>query len=432
MAVPWAWAFDTPFKWTKQVASHFGGTRQGLAISWPGHIKEPGAIRTQFHHVIDIVPTILVAAGIQTPDEVNGIKQKPIEGVSMLYTLDSANANAPSKRDTQYFEMVGNRAIYHDGSIASTTPPSPPWELGTGAMPPLDQYKWELYNITEDYSQYNDLAASNPEKMRGAAGAIPPRRGGEVPVLPLDNPASWALAYAASECGSPGEPFSPAQVTIPTFPSETLPAFWTRTTPSPRRSRSPTAARGEFSRPWAAASVVSCGLYLSRSFNWWFHERFFRRVGLGVFVLGLLLIWLGQYRRWSSGKMRIGYGFLRSSACLAYLSCLLPESRESVEGTPCSFTTCWIWSVSNGRVVRSARAEQDVVFEFKYDGPGPGKGGTGVLSVNGKEVDRKTIEHTIPLLMSIDETFDVGVDTRTPVDDFEYQVPFRFSGRSTS
>jgi arylsulfatase A-like enzyme len=108
MSVAWSWAFDTPFKWTKQVASHFGGTRQGLAISWPGHIKDPGGIRTQFHHVIDVVPTILEAAGIQAPDMVNGIKQKPIEGVSMTYTFDSANANAPSKRDTQYFEMVGN------------------------------------------------------------------------------------------------------------------------------------------------------------------------------------------------------------------------------------------------------------------------------------------------------------------------------------
>ena len=126
MAVPWAWAFDTPFKWTKQVASHFGGTRQGLAISWPGHIKDVGGIRTQFHHVIDIVPTILEAAGVQAPDIVNGIRQKPIEGVSMAYTFDQANANAPSKRDTQYFEMVGNRAIYHDGWIAATTPPSPP------------------------------------------------------------------------------------------------------------------------------------------------------------------------------------------------------------------------------------------------------------------------------------------------------------------
>ena len=115
MSVAWSWAFDTPFKWTKQVASHFGGTRQGMAISWPGHIKDVGGIRTQFHHMIDIVPTILEAAGIPAPDMVNGIKQKPIEGVSMAYTFDKANANAPSKRDTQYFEMFANRGIYHDG-----------------------------------------------------------------------------------------------------------------------------------------------------------------------------------------------------------------------------------------------------------------------------------------------------------------------------
>ncbi len=132
MSVAWSWAFDTPFKWTKQVASHFGGTRQGLAISWPGHIRDVGGVRTQFHHVIDIVPTILEAAGVQAPATVNGIAQKPIEGVSMTYTFDSANANAPSKRDTQYFEMFGNRAIYHDGWIATTTPPAPPWLLGTG------------------------------------------------------------------------------------------------------------------------------------------------------------------------------------------------------------------------------------------------------------------------------------------------------------
>src|SRR5271167_4495452 len=143
MSVAWSWAFDTPFKWTKQVASHFGGTRQGVAISWPGHIKDVGGIRSQFHHIIDIVPTILEATGVQAPNEVNGIKQKPIEGVSMLYTFDSANASAPSKRDTQYFEMVGNRAIYHDGWVAATTPPAPVWELGSGTLPALNQYKWE-------------------------------------------------------------------------------------------------------------------------------------------------------------------------------------------------------------------------------------------------------------------------------------------------
>ena len=110
MSVAWAWAFDTPFKWTKEVASFFGGTRQGMCISWPGHIKDAGGIRSQFHHVIDIVPTILEVAGIQAPETVDGIAQKPIEGVSMAYTFDSANANAPSKRETQYFEMFGNRA----------------------------------------------------------------------------------------------------------------------------------------------------------------------------------------------------------------------------------------------------------------------------------------------------------------------------------
>ena len=129
MAVAWSWAFDTPFKWTKQIASHFGGTRQGLAISWPDRIKDAGGIRTQFHHIIDIVPTILEATGIKAPQIVDGIKQKPIEGVSMAYTFDKANANAPSTRKTQYFEMIANRGIYHDGWYAYTTPPHGPWIL---------------------------------------------------------------------------------------------------------------------------------------------------------------------------------------------------------------------------------------------------------------------------------------------------------------
>src|SRR5262249_20320470 len=167
MAVPWAWAFDTPFKWTKQVASHFGGTRQGMAISWPGHINDLGGIRTQFHHMIDIVPTIVEATGIQAPVMVDGVAQKPIEGVSMAYTFDKANANAPSTRSTQYFEMVGNRAIYHDGWLAATTPPEPPWDLGFGKYPDVvNGYTWELYNIAEDYSENNDLAAKMPDRLR--------------------------------------------------------------------------------------------------------------------------------------------------------------------------------------------------------------------------------------------------------------------------
>ena len=133
MAVGWTWAFDTPFKWTKQIASHFGGTRQGMCVAWPGHIKDAGGIRNQFHHVIDIVPTILEATGIPAPVMVDGIAQKPIEGVSMAYTFDKANANAPSTHKTQYFEMIGDRGIYHDGWIASTQ--ADPRRRGSSAGP---------------------------------------------------------------------------------------------------------------------------------------------------------------------------------------------------------------------------------------------------------------------------------------------------------
>jgi arylsulfatase len=128
-------------------------------ISWPGHIKDPGGIRSSFT-IIDIAPTILEAAGIRTGDR-QWHCQKPIEGVSMAYTF--ANATAPSKRETQYFEMFGNRAVYHDGWIAATVPPQPPWLMGTAKMPDLmTGYKWELYNIAEDFSENNDLAAQNP------------------------------------------------------------------------------------------------------------------------------------------------------------------------------------------------------------------------------------------------------------------------------
>ena len=186
MSVAWSWAFDTPFKWTKMVASHFGGTRQGLAISWPGHITDVGGIRSQFHHVIDVVPTILEAAGIKAPHEVDGIKQRPIEGVSMIYTFDKANAGAPSKHDTQYFEMMGNRAIYHDGWIAATTPPTAPWLLATGNVPDVNKYNWELYHIADDYSEYSDLAAKMPDKVKEMQ-ALFLTEAKKYQVLPLNN-----------------------------------------------------------------------------------------------------------------------------------------------------------------------------------------------------------------------------------------------------
>ena len=178
---------DTPFKWTKQVASHFGGTAQGVAISWPGHIKDVGGIRRQFHHVIDIVPTLLEITGISRPDTINGIKQRAMDGVSMVYTWDKANANAPTRHNTQYFEMLGNRAIYHDGWVACTTPANLPWAPGTAPPPDvITGYKWELYNVTEDPTQSNDLAAKMPEKLKQLQ-AIFYLEAKKHDVLPLDN-----------------------------------------------------------------------------------------------------------------------------------------------------------------------------------------------------------------------------------------------------
>lgn len=162
--IGWAHAMCTPFQWTKQIASHYGGTRNGLVISWPKEIADQGALRTQWHHVIDIVPTIYEACGVTPPEVVNGIGQKAIDGVSMAYSF--ADAAAPSRRTTQYFEMIGNRAIYHDGWVACTTPPVPPWDPGAADVDAIDGYQWELYHTDADFSQAENLAASHPEKLR--------------------------------------------------------------------------------------------------------------------------------------------------------------------------------------------------------------------------------------------------------------------------
>ena len=147
--IGWAHAMDTPFQWTKQIASHFGGTRNGLAISWPKRIKARGEVRPQFSHVIDIMPTVLEAVGLPAPFSVYGIQQDPVEGSSMVYAFD--DAKAPSQHTTQYFEMFANRAIYNNGWVAATTPIAPPWAAVVKPVDPIDGYKWELYNVAEDF-----------------------------------------------------------------------------------------------------------------------------------------------------------------------------------------------------------------------------------------------------------------------------------------
>ena len=159
----WAWALDSPFQWMKQVASHFGGTRNAMAVQWPARIAEPGGLRTQFHHVVDVMPTLLAAAGVQIPTSVNGLQQLPVDGVSMLYAMEGADG--ASTRTTQYFEMFGNRAIYHDGWMASCFHGRVPWNR-FGMVPFFgEQEKWELYNIAEDFSQGVNLAETHPEKL---------------------------------------------------------------------------------------------------------------------------------------------------------------------------------------------------------------------------------------------------------------------------
>ena len=362
MSVAWAWAFDTPFKWTKQIASFFGGTRQGLVMSWPGHVQDPGGIRTQFHHVIDIVPTILEAAGIKAPDEVNGIKQRPIEGVSMVYTWDKGAANAPSKRDTQYFEMLGNRAIYHDGWVAATVPPVTPWAKGLPIMPNvLTAYKWELYNIADDYSENNDLAAKNPDKLKELQQLFV-TEAGKYNVFPLDN--SFLVRILAPR------PNLTVGRNIFTYSGESS-GLWIDGAPNVLNKSYTITAEIEVPQGGGDGMIVTLG------------GRF---GGYGLYLL--------------KGKPVFTYN-------------LLDLERFRWEG-PQALTT----------------GKHTVVYDFKRDeGRGFGKGGTGVLSVDGKEVASKAVPHTIPLSATADETFDVGVDTRTSVDDRDYQPPFRFNGK---
>ena len=187
-AAEWAWAMDTPFKWVKQVPSHFGGTAQGMAMSWPGHITDVGGIRRQFHHVVDIVPTILEATGIPAPDTVDGIKQAPIEGVSMAYTWDKANANAPSRRTTQYFEMLGNRAIYHDGWVAATTPATLPWELSSAhAAGPAHRLPLGALQRLRGSDRVQRPGRPDAGEAQGAAGHVLRGGGASTTCFPLDN-----------------------------------------------------------------------------------------------------------------------------------------------------------------------------------------------------------------------------------------------------
>jgi arylsulfatase A-like enzyme len=372
MAVGWTWAFDTPFSWTKQVASHFGGTRQGMCVSWPGHIKDVGGIRHQFHHVIDVVPTILDVCGIPAPEFVDGIQQAPIEGVSFAYTFDQANAKAPSRHKTQYFEMMGDHAIYHEGWMASTKVIRPPWDVfGKVNQDPFNNVSWELYDLTKDWTQFEDVAAKHPEKVKELR-EIFRKEAEKYQVLPLDASVATRLVQ-----------------------------------PRPNI----TAGRSEFvyTRPITGIPQGDSPLLLNTSYT----------ITADIEVPasgaeGMIL---------TSGGRFAGYGF--------YL----------LKGKP-----VFLWNLVDAKRIRweapdaLAPGKHTLVFDFKYDGLGAGtlafndlsgigRSGTGVLKVDGKEVATQKMERTLPIIMQWDETFDIGSDTGTPVDDKDYQVPFKFTGK---
>ncbi len=338
----------------------------------------------------------------------------------MLYTFDSANANAPSKRDTQYFEMVGNRAIYHDGWVAATTPPAPPWELGTTAMPPLDQYKWELYHISEDYSEANDLAASNPDKLKEMQ-ALFQKEAADHQVLPLDN-SGFVRALTARPSAIAGKTVFTYTGENANIPDGNAPNVLGRDFTITAEVTIPSGG-AEGVVVTEGGMIGGYGLYLSPGASWFFSSQPVKYIGLGLLILGLLLLFIGTAGRW---RKRLGYAMLALAALglvLAFATDLFHIGR----GRPVFVYNMLDLERFRWRGPSLDEGKHTIVFDFKYDGPGVGKGGTGVLTVDGKEVDRKSMEHTIPFLMPADESFDVGLDTRTPVD-FTYDCPFRFTG----
>jgi len=369
MAVPWAWAFDTPFPWTKQIASHLGGIRQGMAISWPGRIKDKGGIRQQFHHVIDIVPTILEATGVKQPKTVDGIKQSPIEGVSLAYTFDAKNATAPSTHKTQYFEMMGDRALYHEGWLASTKVMRPPWDVVAAVKDPMT-YPWELYDLNSDWTQSTDIAAKHPEKLKQLQ-AMFMQEAKKYQVLPLDTSVVTRMI-------------------------------------SPRPSI--TAGRNVFTwtLPLTGTPNGDAPSVLNASYN------FKAEVEIPASGAEGMLI--------TQGGRFAGYGFYVLKNKPVFLWNLVDLKRVRWEGP----------ELTPGKHVLEFDFAYDGMgmgtLAFN-NFSGVGSGGMGVLKVDGQAVDTQKMEHTIPFTLQWDESLDIGSDTLTGVNDADYQTPFVFTGK---
>jgi arylsulfatase len=342
-----------------------------MAISWPARIQDKGGIRHQFHHVIDIVPTILETTGISPPEVVDGVEQSPIEGVSMAYTFDAKNANAPSTHGTQYFEMMGDHAIYHEGWIASTKVMRPPWDVlgGVGAQPA--DYPWELYDLSKDWTQSEDLAAKHPEKLKELQ-AIFWQEAEKHQVLPLDSTVATRLI-------------------------------------APRPSI--TAGRNVFTwtAPLTGTPNGDAPSVLNASYNFKAEVEIPKGGASGMLI--------------TQGGRFAGYGFYLLKGKPVFTWNLVDLERVKWTGPA---------ALSPGKHTLEFDFKYDglgmgtLAFNSLS---GIGRSGTGVLKVDGKVVRTQKMERTIPLILAWDENLDVGSDTGTPVDDKDYQVPFAFTGK---
>jgi arylsulfatase A-like enzyme len=372
MSAAWSWAFDTPFSWFKQNASQLGGIRQGMVVSWPARIKDKGALREQFVHVIDVVPTILEAAGITAPEQVDGIKQKPHDGVSFAYTFDQSNAKTESKHKTQYFEMMGQFALYHDGWLLSTKVDRAPWQaFGAANTDPLNKNTLELYNLTTDFNQTQNLAAQYPDKVKKMKQMfIQEARKNQV--FPMD--ASVAARVIA---------------------------------PRPNI----TAGRSEFVYKTAMTGLPQgdSPLLLDTSYT----------ISADIEVpedgaQGMIL---------TSGGRFAGYGFYIKDGKPVFLWNLLDLERIKWQGTeeltPGKHTIEFDFKYDGAGVGTLAFNSFD----------GLGKSGVGTLKVDGKEVDSKKMPRTLPMILQWDEAFDVGSDTLTGVNDEDYTPPFALNAK---
>ena len=357
-AAAWAWAGNAPFKWGKQVASHLGGIRNPMVIAWPKRIKDKGGIRSQFTHVIDLAPTILEVAGLPEPKEVNGVAQTPMQGVSLAFTFD--DAKAPARHTQQYFEILGNRAMYKDGWIACWRPDRIPWKLTPETMARFAPGKWdpnndkcELYNLDEDYSQADDVAAQFPDKVRELTELFW-TEAEKNQVLPLMGEIAFAWGFPRHKTDQ--TKFTYYNGTENIAPGMVPPIY--------NRSYS-----------------ISADLYNpGRSGFLWLRQ------GLeGVIVAESSF--LGGFSLYvEGGRLRHTYSFLG----------LKLDTLTSSESLP--------------------KGDVNVRYEFTADNPGkPATGGTGRLFINEKQVAEDRLEHTVPLRFSGYAGMDIGTDNGLPV-----------------